>query len=820
MFDSGSPLFADVILPLPLGRNYTYRVPEEYVQDAVPGKRVVVQFGKKRYYSALIHHLHNKKPSAYAPKPITAVLDAAPIVLLVQLQHWEWIADYYLAPLGDVMNAALPAGFKLESETSVVMHPDFKEDFSELDDKEYLVAEALTIQKELPIKTIQEILGQKTVYHIIRSLLEKKVLVLKEELQKGYKPKTENFISLAEEYEDKGKRKQLFDELEKAPKQLEALMQFFQLKKQEKAVRKADLAKAAGKNYGALNALIKKGIFIEKSQEVSRIDINEATATKTFELSEAQQTALGHIKKGMEEKDVVLLHGVTGSGKTEIYSELIKEAIAEDKQILYLLPEISLTAQLVARLKRFFGDAVGIYHSRFSTNERVEIWQKVLNKEYKLVIGARSSLFLPFQELGLVIVDEEHDPSFKQYDPSPRYNARDAAIYLGGLHKAKILLGSATPSVESYFNATKGKYHLVELKERYGDVQMPKIKIVDVKQSARMKNFKSNLTDTLVQDLKTTLENKKQVILFRNRRGYAPMLTCGTCGYTPQCLNCDVTLTYHKFQNELKCHYCGYKRKIITTCPACAAHNMQLQGFGTEKIEDELKLILPEVKIARMDLDAVKSKYGHNRIIEDFEDGKVNVLVGTQMVTKGLDFENVSLVGVLNSDQLLYYPDFRSNERAFQLMVQVSGRSGRKNQQGEVIIQARDTHHPVLKYVINNDYDAFFTAELMQRKQFMYPPYVRLINLHLKHKDHQTVQLAAKFIFDHLRKQLGKRIYPPNAPVIGRIRNYYLMELLIKLERNSEVMHQAKAHIKKGFELLATHKDFKSVQVFADVDPY
>ena len=812
--------FVEVVLPLSLPKNYTYEIPEEWVDSLSVGQRVIVQFGKKRFYTALILNIHNLSPKEYNAKPISSILDEKPIVNDHQLELWKWMTDYYLCHLGDVMNAALPAGLKLASETKIILRDPSVIDHLELDDKEYLVAEAISIQKELSIREIQEILDQKTVFPVIKSLLNKGILFLREELQEGYKPKMESFISLGEAYENKDERKQLFDELERAPKQMELLLKFYQIKNKSGEVRKAELAKAAGKNYSVIAALVRKGIFLENEREVGRLHLENLETITPITLSEKQLEALTSIREQFVEKDVVLLHGVTSSGKTEIYAELIKHLAKEKKQVLYLLPEIALKAQLIARLKKFFGNTVGIYHSKFSPNERVEIWEKVLNNEYKIILGARSALFLPFQDLSLVIVDEEHDPSYKQFDPAPRYNARDSAIFLASLHKAKTLLGSATPSIESYHNTDTGKYGLVNLTERFGNIQLPKIKVADITRSARIKSAKSHLTETLVKDLQQVLENKEQAIIFRNRRGYAPMLTCGTCGFTPQCKNCDVSLTYHKIFHDLRCHYCGYKTKLITVCPACGAHNMQVQGFGTEKIEDEINLIFDNIKVARMDFDAVRTKHGHDKVIKNFEAGKTDVLVGTQMVTKGLDFENVALVAVLNSDQLLYYPDFRANERAFQLMVQVAGRAGRKNRQGEVIIQARDISHPVLRYVIQNDFEAFYLAELSQRKKFKYPPFVRLIHIHMKHRDKETLHKAAQYVYQLLLRKIGNRAYQPTVPSISRIRNFYLIDILIKIEKNKSKIISAKEAIRETMAALQDHKDFRTVVMYADVDPY
>lgn len=812
-------LFAEVILPLSLPRQYTYFIPETLAESLVPGMRVLVQFGTKKFYSALILHISNQTPEGYKPKPITSIIDQYPIVNQKQLTFWRWLSAYYMCPLGDVMNAALPSGLKLESETRVILNPGAEDKFDTLDNKEYLVAEALHMRHELSLNEIREILDIKTVYPVIKSLMAKHIILLKEEMRKGYAPKTEKFISLSAKYKSTQTRKELFDSLEKAPRQLDILLHFYQLKGKRTQVPRKELLAATGNNYSAIAALIRKDILTESLEEVSRLATGSENESIKPELTDIQEQALAQIKDRFSTTDVVLLHGVTSSGKTEIYSRLIDEVIRQEKQVLYLLPEIALTGQMINRLKKIFGNNIGIYHSRFNEMERVEIWHKVLQKEYSIILGARSSLFLPFADLGLVVVDEEHDGSFKQYDPSPRYHARDAAIYLASIHKAKVILGSATPSIESYFNAQREKYGLVELFTRFGDIRLPEIKVVDTSRSKRMKTKGAYLSDTLVDDLKRVFENRKQAILFRNRRGYAPMVMCRVCAHVPQCPNCDVSLTYHKHNGQMKCHYCGYKNKLITNCSACGTAGMQVLGFGTEKVEDELSSIFEKIKISRLDYDAVRTKEGHNKVIGQFERQEVDVLVGTQMVTKGLDFDNVTLVGILMADQLWYFPDFRSYERAFQLMVQVAGRAGRKGGQGEVLIQAKDTKHLLLDLVKSHDYATFYQTELIQRRKFGYPPYRRLIILHFKHRQIDTVHNAARMVYSKLKPKLGKRVFAPNVPPVGRIRNQYILQIMIKLEKKSELVSQAKSIILEELERLALKPEYRSVRVYADVDP-
>lgn len=813
-------LYAEVILPLALRKNYTYHIPDDDARIAQPGMRVVVQFGAKKMYTGIIWRLTDKAPQGYRAKDIEQLLDKEPIIIAQQKKLWQWMADYYLCHLGDVMNAALPSGMKMESETRISLHPFFDNNYESLSDEEYMVAEALSMQAELRIKDIQELLGKKTVFPVLRNLIDQGVIFLQEELQQGYKPKMETYLTLGPAYATEEARQQLFSDLERAPRQMDILLNFFHLKTLGARVRKTELLEATGKNYSALNRMIEKGIFEATEEEVSRMVTDGDIKAPEITFSAAQQQTIDQIKHHWRDKDVVLLHGVTSSGKTEIYAHLIQEQLDHGKQVLYLLPEIALTGQMIQRLKRLFGDAVGVYHSRFNAAERTEIWHKMLRGEYQIMVGARSAMLLPYPHLGLVIVDEEHDRSYKQFDPAPRYNARDTAILMASLYPAKVLLGSATPSVESYYNAAQGKYGLVVLKERFGNIQMPEIKIVDISQSVRVKNTGTHLSEKLVEALHHALENDQQAILFRNRRGYSPLLICGTCGHIPQCEQCDVSLTYHKHADQLRCHYCGYHTKTVVECPACGAHHMRVMGFGTEKIEDELKLLFENARIQRLDLDAVKGKHGHQQIINAFENGQIDILVGTQMVTKGLDFEKVALVGILNADQLLYYPDFRSNERAFQLMVQVAGRSGRKHQRGQVLIQARNLSHPVLYFVINNDYEGFFKRELAERHKFVYPPLVRIINLHIRHKDKDRVNRAAWMVYRILHHRLGDRVYQPVIPSIGRIRGKYLMDIMIKTERKSKILQQVRTLIHEAENKLAAEKDLKRVTLFADADPY
>ncbi len=858
---SRTTLFVDVILPLAVPNLYTYRVPFDWNDSIAVGKRVVVQFGRAKLYSAVVRRVHEIPPKQYAAKYIDTILDEHPIVNEKQFELWEWMSQYYMCNIGDVMVAALPGGLKLASETKVVLNPNFdfqsvanEEQF--LSDKEILVIDALEIRNVLSLQDISEIIEQKTVYPLIKTLIEKGVVLILEELKEKFKPKVESYVRFTEHANNEENLKTIFDTLErKAPKQLDSVMAFISLSKRYSKeileVKKSDILKMVEGAEAAIKSLAKKNVFEIYEREVGRLARYDSE-NKISALNEEQQSVLESINlqfsgkanvdgesnkivskenslsfgESRGEVDVVLLHGVTSSGKTEIYVKLIEETIAKGKQVLYLLPEIALTTQIINRLRKYFGDVVGVYHSKFNENERVEIWNSVLGSSNnqqpatnnKLIIGARSALFLPFSNLGLVIVDEEHDTSYKQYDPSPRYNARDGAIYLAHIHKAKTLLGSATPSVESYFNAQDGKYGFAELSKRFGGVQMPEILIADVKEATRKKMMKSHFAPLLLDTVTLALDKKEQVILFQNRRGFAPQLECNMCAWVPQCANCDVSLTYHKVSNQLRCHYCGYSIKPPTKCAACGDTDLKMKGFGTEKIEEELSIFYPKARIARMDLDTTRSKFAHQHIIQDFEEGNIDILVGTQMVTKGLDFDNVSMVGILNADSMLNFPDFRSFERSYQLMAQVSGRAGRKNKRGKVIIQSQNPEHSIIQEVIANDYLSMYTNQLLDRKNFNYPPYYRLIEITVIHKDVDMVNASAKFLADALKKHFSKRVLGPEFPLVSRIRNLFHKNILLKIERDASV-GQVKKVLSELLIKFKSSSDYKSVRVNIDVDP-
>ncbi len=822
-------LFVDVILPLPVPGLFTYRVPFELNDSVECWKRVVVQFGKKKVYTAIIVNIHETPPQNYAVKYILSVLDANPIMNELQFDFWKWIAGYYMCELGEVMNVAIPSAFKLASESKIVMNPLFEGDVEGLNEKEYLVVDALDIQKKLTLTEVENIIEQKKVIPVIKGLIEKKIVLVEEELKERYKPKKETYLKLSDEYQDEEKMQELFTQLEKrAFKQLEVLIAFISLSNfgigKTKDVRQADLTKNQKFSPGVIKALIDKGVLISSSKTISRLEDFDSTALpEDIILSNDQQETLDQVESQFRNNNVVLLHGVTSSGKTELYIKLIKETLEQGKQVLYLLPEIALTTQIINRLRKYFGNQVGVYHSRYSENERVEIWNNVLGnalneKKFHIILGPRSALYLPFNNLGLVIVDEEHDYSYKQFDPAPRYNARDAAVYLAGLHKANVVLGSATPSVESYFNTKSGKYSLVELNKRFGDIQLPEILVADVKKETRQKTMKSHFSSLLIDHVSEAIEKKEQVILFQNRRGFSLRLECDTCNWMPECKNCDVTLIYHKHNNQLKCHYCGYSRRVPERCDSCGSTHLRMRGFGTEKVEDELAILYPDARIRRMDLDTTRSKHSYQSIISDFEERRVDILVGTQMVTKGLDFDNVSVVGILNADNMLSYPDFRAYERSFQLMAQVSGRAGRKKKRGKVIIQSYNPHHSAIRDVIDHDYQSMYRSQILERRNFKYPPFNRLINLSLKHKDPRLLNEASREFAMMLREKLGNRILGPEYPLISRIKNLYIKNVLVKLERDEKLTDQKKT-ILKTIDKFRGESSYKSVRIIIDVDP-
>ena len=813
-------LFVEVILPLAIAKNYTYRVPFQQNDAVAIGKRVIVQFGKSKIYTAIIAGISNKAPDKYEAKYILDILDDQPVVTTAQLQFWTWLADYYLCHIGEVMNAALPSALKLASETKIVLNHEFAVDKPALHDKEYLIVEALELQPELTVGDIVKLLGQKTVMPILKLMFEKNIINISEEVADRYRPRKKTFLILNPVYHNQENLKELFPILEKrAPKQADALLAFIKLSRHQQNISKTELIEESGAGDGSIKALIEKEILFAEERNVSRLYFDEDEFSDDFQLSESQTGVLDQIKEQFGQKEVVLLHGVTSSGKTQLYIRLIEEMINSGRQVLYLLPEIALTTHIIERLRQYFGSSIGVYHSRFNDNERVEVWQKVLRHEYKVVLGARSSVFLPFADLGLIIVDEEHETSYKQFDPAPRYNARDAAIYLANRYQAKVLLGSATPSFESYYNARTHKYGFAELTERFGGVQLPQTEVVSISEELKKKTMQSHFTSVLMDEIKTALSHKEQVILFQNRRGYAPVLMCKICAYTPKCINCDVSLTFHKSSGKLHCHYCGYRDEAPSICPACGSTHMEYKGFGTEKVEDELSMLLPEARIARMDLDTTRSRNALQNILNDLEEKKIDILVGTQMVAKGLDFADVTVIGIINADSLLKYPDYRANERSFQMLAQVSGRAGRRGKQGKVVIQTYDPGHRVIKQVIENDYIDLYLTEMEERRSFKYPPFYRIINLDIKHKNPEILYNQAEYLANELRKSFGDRVIGPEFPLVNRIRNFYIKSIMLKFERDVESINRAKAIIRETITQFQTTKLSKGSIVQADVDP-
>lgn len=797
---------------------YTYAVPVDLVPFLKTGHRVIVQFGKNRYYSAIVKKLHHQKPIVDA-KLIETIAEEEPVVTETQLKFWNWMSSYYLCTEGEVMNAALPSGLKLSSETKIRYNESYDGDFEVLNEDEFLIVQALRAQHEIKIPQVQDLLKKKNVYPFLKTLFNLGIAISSEELVEKFKPRTETYIKLNDTYNSDEALEKLYEELSRAPKQVELLLAFTQLGRQTKFIRKNEMLQLSKSTPAVLAALIKRGVFIEFKMEVSRLGNLQTAEVDSPELNPAQQTALAEINTLLATQNTVLLHGVTGSGKTNIYIEKIKEVIAEGKQVLYLLPEIALTAQIINRLRKIFGKSVGVYHSKFNPNERVEIWNKVLHGEYKILIGARSGLFLPFQNLGLVIVDEEHDNSMKQMDPAPRYNARDASIVLANMFQAKVILGTATPAVETYYNTERGKYGLVKLDKRFGGMEMPEIAWINIKDEQRWKRMNGNFSQPMINEISTALKNKEQVILFLNRRGFANYQTCKTCSYVYKCKNCDVSLTYHKYLHQLKCHYCGYFEKVVDKCRSCGAIDLDIVGMGTEKIEDEITALFPSARISRLDYDSTKTKNGYAKVISEFENREVDILVGTQMVTKGLDFDHVSLVGIIHADQLIHFPGYRSHERAFQLMLQVAGRAGRKNKKGKVLIQTSDPAHPVIQNVLNGDYKKMYEIEVQARRQFQYPPFVRMIEIRLKHKQVQTVEKAALFLANEMRKTNTGHILGPAIPFVSKINNYYIREILIKSNQQTKDLASLKHALQQVLDKMKATAELKSVDVHTDVDP-
>ena len=814
--------FINVILPLPLEKHFTYSVTKDEAQFLRPGMRVAVPFGKSKIYTGIVSEVHQTDPRIYEAKPIEQILDKTPVVTETQLKFWSWIALYYMCAEGEVLRAAIPSAFLLESETIVQLLKGVNVKEEDLSDDEFLLFEALQAQSSLKINEIIQLLDKKTVLPVINSLVEKKVVAVNQEIYEQYKPKIERYVKLHERYSEEAPMHKLLDDLNRAPKQREVIFTLFGMSAKGKAsVKVSEMTKKSGASAAVIKSLIDKGILEELKIEASRFSRDFEELAGRVNLNEHQQQALQEIETAFKTEDVCLLHGITSSGKTEIYVDLIEKVISRGKQVLYLLPEIALTTQLITRLQNYFGEQVLIYHSKYSVNERVEVYQNILrNKENaRIVIGVRSSIFLPFHDLGLIIVDEEHESTFKQYDPAPRYHARDVAVVLGKMQDAKVLLGSATPSLESYFNADHTKYSLVNLDRRYGDVLLPEIEIVDIKEKHRKKRMTGHFSDRLLEEIKETLSNNEQVILFQNRRGFSPILECNTCGHSPQCPNCDVSLTYHSHNNQLRCHYCGYHMAMQQKCMACDSVELSTKGFGTEQVETELKALFPDHKIGRMDLDTTRGKHGYEKIISAFEEGEIDILVGTQMVTKGLDFRNVRLVGIMNADTLLNFPDFRAHERSFQLMLQVAGRAGRTQKRGLVLIQTYNPHHQIVQQVSTNSYVEMYKEQLEERRNYKYPPFYRLIRITLKGRDYTRVNEGADWLAISLKNTFRENILGPEFPPVARIRNEYYKNILIKIPQGQS-LSKTKDLITRILQSFKAIGAYRGVKTIINVDPY
>ncbi|MBR6132085.1 MAG: primosomal protein N' [Bacteroidales bacterium] len=825
--------FADILLPLPLEATFTYRVPQELEGRVAFGVRVIVPFGRSKLYSGLVVRVHTEAPQEWATKYIVDVMDERPVVSERQFRLWQWMADYYLCTLGEVMAAALPSALKLASETKIKLHPDFSGDVTVLNPFELRIAEALTHREEMTVAEVAKAAQVQKILPVIKSMVEKRVIITDEEIRNPYKPKRETVVRLAEAYAAEAPFMALLDQLNGSSRtapQADLLLSFMMLTRRDgqydfqAEVPKAQLLQAREVTPARLQTLLKKGVLVAEEHIISRLaDISSLDEVSSIQFTAPQQTALDQIHDSFAKNPVTLLHGVTGSGKTEIYIQLIDEVLKQGKQVLYLLPEIALTSQIVNRLRRYFGEKVGVYHSRFNEYERVEIWNRVLGQgsevenKYQLILGARSALLLPYQNLGLIIVDEEHDPSYKQQDPAPRYHARDCAIVLAGMHHAPVLLGTATPSLESYYNVELGKYGLVQLTERFSRHQLPEIWVVNMSAATRQKQVQGIFSNFLIEKIGEALDKKEQVILFQNRRGYAVRMICHTCESMPTCKYCDVTLTYHKKTNLLKCHYCGYAIEVPHECPTCHSTDIEMKGFGTEKVEDTLAELFPQASIARMDLDTTRSKNSYQQIITDFEQHKTDILVGTQMVTKGLDFDRVSVVGILNADALVSFPDFRAFERAYQLLAQVSGRAGRKDVPGKVVIQSYQPNHPALKYVESNDFAAMYQSQIAERREYHFPPVARLVKITLKHPDEKVVAAAATALAGPLRQAFPGRVLGPEAPLVSRIQNFFLKEFWVKLPKDNHLASY-KLRLREILKAFQSAKEHKTVRVVVNVD--
>jgi primosomal protein N' (replication factor Y) (superfamily II helicase) len=819
--------FLDLIIPVSINQTFTYSCNPEVFHDVELGSRVIVQFGRSKYYTGIVVNKHHNKPELYKVKEIEHVLDDLPVVNTLQLKFWKWITEYYMSTIGDVYKNAMPSALLLQSETVLCLSDHSIDNIANIDfeknltDDEFLVIEALKNQKKLSLKDVGDILSKKNPMAFLKSMVDKDLIVPFEEIKNRYKPAKIRQFKIDDNFADSDKLNEVLDNLSKAPKQYEVLMRYlskhpnvFNLEPIAKFINEFDISRSA------LNALVEKQILEVHETEVSRLKSYDEQTNPIKELSEDQEIAFNQIKEAFTKKDVTLFHGITSSGKTEVYIKLINEHLLQGKQILFLVPEIALTSQLIKRLQNIFGDKAGFYHSKYNLNERVEVWNNVKNNlgTHQIVIGPRSALFLPFENLGLVIVDEEHEATFKQNETTPRYHARDAAIVLAKLHNAKVLLGSATPSLESYYNYKQGKYALVELNKRYGGLLPPEIQIADISKDHRKKMMKKHFGELLYTGIEETLEEKKQIILFQNRRGYAPVVECQTCGSTVECPNCDVTLTYHSKIDQLRCHYCSYTIPMIKNCKNCGSPQLDTKGLGTQQIEIEVNELFDKASTSRLDHDAAKKKNAYQEIIEEFENGDIDILIGTQMISKGLDFDDVSLVGVLNADSILKYPDFRAEERAYQLLSQVSGRSGRKGKRGKVIIQSFDPFHKILQQVSTSSYIEMAEEQLYERRNFYYPPYYRLIEITLQHRDRLKIDNAASNLAESLKVIPNTIVLGPEYPPIARINNKYNKKILLKLNNDNSLVENKKK-LKQIINAFSEVAAYKSIRLILNVDP-
>lgn len=822
-------LFVDVLLPVPITKLFTYRVPFELNDHIGIGYRVIVQFGKKKIITGIVANIHENPPEVYQAKYIIDLLDDEPVMNEKQLSFYKWIAGYYMCTTGEVLNVGLPSGLKLSSESKIQLNPefDFAQPYYSFSEKEQLILNVLERDKVITYSEAAQILQIKSYLKIIKSLIAKETILIFEEVKEKYTPKKETYIKLTQHWIKEGFLKELMVELEKKPKQLDVLLAYLNLvpvfKDKElnnKGTTKKELLSGTI-SKSSLNTLEKNKVFESFRLVIPRFSIPSGEEEYTIKLTEKQQVAKTEILERFERKQTVLLHGITGSGKTEIYMDLIHDVLEQGEQVLYLLPEIALTTQIVARLQRVFGNQMGVYHSKYSDNERVEVWKGLISGRFPLIVGVRSSVFLPFDNLGLLIVDEEHEFSYKQYDPAPRYHARDAAQVMAQIQSAKVLMGTATPSFESFYLAQEGKYGYVGLNERYGEAKLPKIIFADLALERKQKTIKGDFTSVLADKIALSLSRNEQVIVFQNRRGYSPYISCEECAWIPKCNNCAVSLTFHMYYNQLRCHYCGHHERLPVTCPACGSTKLKTMGFGTEKLEEDLKLLFPEARIQRMDLDTTRRKYSYQKIINDFEQGDIDILVGTQMVSKGLDFDNVTLVGIFDVDRMLHFPDFRSFERTYQLSVQVSGRSGRSEKPGEVIIQTSNLRQPILHYISRQDFLEFYNHEIEERHKFKYPPFYRLIKITLKHKDKSIISLGAQALANRINEQFHKNlVLGPHEPMISKIRNLYLMEIIIKISREDANLGRLKNILINLVNSMKQEKDYRQVFIVFDVDPY